>query len=234
VSVLSREARAIIVKGKSKLVPTEADRSRVTQLLNSRMGAEGLRLSVPTPPAAVVVAGKTLKLLTLASVLSVIGTFSAVAYFGRQSARLPTPAEKAVVVEPSPMQAPSAQPQLTAEAPTSAAPPANSGSNTNKAEPSQYTAKSSRDSLGQEVQILSRAERELHNGRPDLALKALDEHQRRFASGALVQERSAARVQALCALGRTQEAKVESIKLKRSSPNSPQAAQMSSPCESNR
>ena len=229
-SVLSREARAIIVKGKSELVPTEADRSRVTQLLNSRMGAEGLRLSVPTPPAAVVVAGKALKLLTLASVLSVIGTFSAVAYFGRQSARLPTPAEKAVVVEPSPMQAPSAQPQLTAEAPTSAAPPAIS-SNTNKAESSQYTAKSSRDSLGQEVQILSRAERELHNGRPDLALKALDEHQRRFASGALVQERSAARVQALCALGRTQEAKVESIKLKRSSPNSPQAAPIASPCE---
>jgi hypothetical protein len=233
VSVLSREARAIIVKGKSKLVPTEADRARVTQLLNSRMGAEGLRLSVPTSPAAVVVAGKALKLLTLASVLSVIGTFSAVAYFGRQSAQLPTPAEKAIVVEPSPMQAPSAQPQLTAEAPKSAAPPAIS-SNTNKSEPSQYTAKSSRDSLGQEVQILSRAERELHNGRPELALKALDEHQRRFASGALVQERSAARVQALCALGRTQEAKVESIKLKRSSPNSPQAAQMSSPCESTR
>jgi hypothetical protein len=231
VSVLSREARAIIAKGKSQLVPTEADRSRVTQLLNSRMGAEGLGLPVPTAPAAVVVAGKALKLLTLAGVLGVIGTFGAVAYFGRQSARIPTSADEAVVVEPSPMQATNAQPQLSAEAKESAAPPAIS-SNTNKAEPSQYAAKSSRDSLGQEVQILSRAERELHNGRPDLALKALDEHQRRFASGALVQERLAARVQALCALGRAQEAKAESIKLKRSSPNSPQAAQMSSPCES--
>lgn len=65
-----------------------------------------------------------------------------------------------------------------------------------------------------------------------LALMALDEHQRRFPSGALVQERAAARIQALCALGRTEEASAESLNLKRMSPNSPQAAHSAKPCES--
>ena len=226
---LSREARALIAAGKSELRPSLVDRKRVTRSLRDRMGAVGLTLSIPAKAAPGVVAGKAFKLLAVAGTLGIVGALSAVVYFGRQGKHAAVPPQNAIPAQPPLTEEP--VPSRPIETSEPLAPQAVS-SNPSMAEPPPRTAKPPRDSLGEEVQILSRAERELHNGRPALALKALDEHQRRFASGALVQERSAARVQALCALGRLQEAKLESIKLKRSSPNSPQAAQMSSPCES--
>lgn len=63
-----------------------------------------------------------------------------------------------------------------------------------------------RDSLSEEVAILSRAERELLKGRAANALTLLNEHERKFRNGALAEERTAARIQAFCALGRVNEA----------------------------
>jgi hypothetical protein len=62
------------------------------------------------------------------------------------------------------------------------------------------------DRLAEEVAILSRAETELHAGRYAGALRVLEEHQRKFPRGTLSQERTAARIRALCGLGRTSEA----------------------------
>lgn len=69
------------------------------------------------------------------------------------------------------------------------------------------------DSLSEEVAILSRAETELHSGRAESALKLLSEHERKFRSGILAEERTAARIQALCALGRTSDANVQMARL---------------------
>jgi hypothetical protein len=235
VTELSREARELIAAGKSALVPTQEDRSRVTQILSKRIAAAGLGVLASVKLAQGMMSGKSLTILTsTVGVLGVVGALGTVAYFARQSGRTPVPAPITVAVVPSaqqqrPLQASDAtqtsDPQAAAI--TSSSPPA-------KTEPAARASKLPGDSLGEEVAILSRAERELHNGRPAAALRALDEHQRRFASGALAQERSAARIQALCALGRMDEANAESVKLKRSSPNSPQAAQARLPCESNR
>jgi hypothetical protein len=63
-----------------------------------------------------------------------------------------------------------------------------------------------RDNLSEEVAILSRAEEELHGGRARNALILLNEHERKYRHGALTEERIAARIQALCALGRGTEA----------------------------
>jgi hypothetical protein len=60
-----------------------------------------------------------------------------------------------------------------------------------------------RDNLSEEVAILSRAETDLHSGKPEAALRLLNEHERRFGNGLLAEERIAARVQALCALRRS-------------------------------
>jgi hypothetical protein len=65
------------------------------------------------------------------------------------------------------------------------------------------------DRLAEEVAILSRAETELHAGRYASALRILDEHQRRFPHGTLTEERIAARIHALCGLGRVSEARAE-------------------------
>ena len=64
----------------------------------------------------------------------------------------------------------------------------------------------SKDRLAEEVALLSRAETALHIGKPAVALEILNEHERKFSQGRLAEERIAARIQALCALGRTTEA----------------------------
>jgi len=69
------------------------------------------------------------------------------------------------------------------------------------------------DRLAEEVELLSRAETDLHAGRFAAALGVLDEHGRKFARGTLAPERRAARIQALCRLGRTAEADVELARL---------------------
>jgi hypothetical protein len=62
-------------------------------------------------------------------------------------------------------------------------------------------------SLAEEVRLLQDAQRSLKGGQPGAALMVLAEHERRFPKGQLAVERSAVRIAALCALGRTAEAK---------------------------
>jgi len=86
-------------------------------------------------------------------------------------------------------------------------------------------------SLSEEVALLSRAETDLHAGRPESALRSLDEHERRFPHGTLEQERIAARAQALCALGRFAEAQAPLEQLARTAPNSPNEERARQACQ---
>ena len=78
----------------------------------------------------------------------------------------------------------------------------------------------SSDSLPEEVHLLSRAEQQLNAGQADEALSTLGEHERRFPHGALAEERMAARVQSLCALGRVADARADLTKFARAYPRS--------------
>ena len=69
--------------------------------------------------------------------------------------------------------------------------------------PERPPALSPADSLREERALIARASDALRAGDARAALKAVSEHQRRFPDGLLIEERSAARVQALCAAGRT-------------------------------
>jgi hypothetical protein len=89
-----------------------------------------------------------------------------------------------------------------------------------------------RDRLAEEVAILSRAATNLEAGRASDALRAIDEHQRKFPNGLLAEERYAARVQALCALGRRDEAATELARLSRLAPDSPHVARARKSCAS--
>jgi hypothetical protein len=86
-----------------------------------------------------------------------------------------------------------------------------------------------KDRLAEEVALLSRAETALHSGKPASALEILNEHERKFGSGLLAEERIAARVQALCALGRKAEAQAQLAQL---SPHSFHGAQSRQACSS--
>lgn len=81
------------------------------------------------------------------------------------------------------------------------------------------------DSLAKEVAILSRAQTALHGGRADESLRILTEHAREFPRGILTEERRTTQIQALCALGRTNEANALLGRLSKQSVNGEAARQ---------
>jgi hypothetical protein len=72
----------------------------------------------------------------------------------------------------------------------------------------------------------------LQSGEAGRALALLDEHSAAHAQGELRQERAAARVVALCELGRLDEAKVARESFLREDPRSPLADRVRSACSS--
>jgi len=85
-------------------------------------------------------------------------------------------------------------------------------------------------SIGAETALLLAAQSALHAGDSTKALSLLDEHAKRFPSGALVEERQASRVQALCMAGRTAEARDVARAFLASHPGSPAAIQVRASC----
>jgi RNA polymerase sigma-70 factor (ECF subfamily) len=84
--------------------------------------------------------------------------------------------------------------------------------------------------LAEETRVLESAQRALAEGRPGAALSLLGEHERRFPNGALVEERSAARVLSLCALGRVEEAKRAAEAFIGAAPRSPLVPRLRGAC----
>jgi hypothetical protein len=119
----------------------------------------------------------------------------------------PTQAPRSATLQTAPSVAapPPDEPADVAPAPARAtAPPANSVSST----------------LDEESRLLAAAQRFLQAGVPVQAWTRLEQHRRRFPAGQLAQERDAARVTALCALGRISEADRAARRYRRSWPDS--------------
>jgi hypothetical protein len=95
-------------------------------------------------------------------------------------------------------------------------------------------ASSDSQTLAAEARALAQAQRALDDGAPAKALELLSRHERRFADGMLGQERAAARIFALCALGRHAEAKRESVRFLAAAPQSPLAARVQTACDSSK
>ncbi|APR82269.1 putative secreted protein [Minicystis rosea] len=84
--------------------------------------------------------------------------------------------------------------------------------------------------LEAETDLLRRAQAELRAGRPGSALQALDEHDADFKGGVLHEERRAERILALCAMGRTDDARAEAQRFLAAFPRSPMAERVRSSC----
>jgi len=138
-------------------------------------------------------------------------------------------APSALAAPAAPSAAPEIAPDPSAQAVDGTSTRVESGEGASRPVDSQKSARA-RDGLAEEVALLSRAETELHAGRPAKALVALAEHQRKFPRGALAEERTAARIQALCALGRNDEANAQLRQLLHISPNSPQEGRARQAC----
>jgi hypothetical protein len=85
-------------------------------------------------------------------------------------------------------------------------------------------------SLSRELSMLKSAQRELASGDPAASLEVLDEHARVFPQSALTAERTAARAFALCALGRTQEARDLAREFLEAAPTSPLVPRLLASC----
>jgi len=215
VTELSPRARALFEAGRKSLQPNETDRERVFAALAARLGDLGPDgAGSPKAPAAASGVGWPV----IAAVVAGLAVTGAGSYALFRTSP-PRPAA------PTPSSAPPATtraapdvvpPPLPTEVPQAIVPQAPSPSAARAGVSAQPS-----DRLAEEVAILSEAERDLHAGQYQNALRLLDEHRRKFPKGTLAQERMAARVQALCGLGRVDEAQAALARLTRLSPNSP-------------
>jgi hypothetical protein len=85
---------------------------------------------------------------------------------------------------------------------------------------SKAVGRSAPSTLEAELEIIGRAQRALTSGQPNEALRALDEHAKRFPSGVLSLERTGVRTVALCQSGRVDEGRAAARSYLRSVPNS--------------
>ena len=224
---LSPEAQELVSAVKRAYQPSDGDRARVLEALRGRLGdaavlGDGMvRASAGarrfwSPASKLAVAG-----------LAVLGGGALwLALRAGPGSSVAPPRTESPVAAPTPppsaMEAPASVPSESP--PESTEPPVTQPS---VARP----ARRVRDALSEEVAIMSRAETDLHGGKPESALKALDEHERKFGNGVLAEERTAARVQALCALGRTAEADAQLARLLRIAPNSPHTKRALQACQ---
>jgi hypothetical protein len=246
-SDLSSDGKALVEAGRRADRPSDADRERVLAALRERLGdaallATGLEQAAPKANGAGASRSQFIKWGWVAPTVLVTGALWLTPRVWPSSTKaVPAPSASVAVVETKPAAvvsavpepAPEVPPQVPQEAPPSPSAPA-PGTGASRAVDTPKAATRSRDGLTEEVALLSRAETELHAGRPAKALLALAEHQRKFPRGALAEERTAARIQALCALGRNDEANAQLKQLLHISPNSAQEERARQACRGSR
>jgi hypothetical protein len=86
-------------------------------------------------------------------------------------------------------------------------------------------------SLAAELAIVRSVRAAIDRDDPETALAAVAEHERRFASGQLVEERKSLRVEALCRAGKAPQARAEAQAFLREHPSSPHADRVRSTCK---
>jgi len=222
VTELSPNAAAFIRACRSAIEPTLSEQERCAAALRMRLGDAALSLANDFTSSGVLRTGWA-KASIFAVALGVVSSLTLLAW-QRPSLLLSTaPKQRIVTVAPARPAADSVQLEQPS-APAASAPSA----------PPEPVAPSlprpPADHLGQEVAIMSRATSDLHAGRAASALEAIAEHQRKFPNGVLAEERRAARVQALCALGRRNEAEAELELLLRRAPRSPTTLRAAEVC----
>ena len=230
---LNPKARALVDVGRSAFRPGADDRARVEAALRARLGADVLppARSLTRHVSAPVKRGAARLALGAGAVVVVGATFFALRPGAQPASETTAHSSQLRAAAPdAPATHDASDPGADGPASTRAAAspgqtPAPVASVPSVAAPSSSHAP---NRLAQEVALLSRATAALQAGHPAKALRALDEHQRKFPSGALSEERRTAKAQALCLVGRLTSGRAELALL---SPQSPAAARAQQVCE---
>src|SRR5512141_1872862 len=166
---LSPEAQELVCAVKRAYQPSDGDRTRVLEALRGRLGDAAVLgdVMVHSAPTAHRFWSPAVKLT--AAGLAVLG--SALWFAWPRSSVAPPPPAESPVAAPMPPPPAAAPASVASESPTETAePPA-----TQPSVARQAPSRRGRDALAEEVAIMSRAETDLHGGKPEAALKALDE-----------------------------------------------------------
>lgn len=218
---LTPDGEDLVEAGRAVLRATGGDLERIQGVLAQRLGPGAFSSAAPVASHGVL-----LKLALVAAVATGLG--GGAVLLSRSTERDSVPERPLVGAAP----APPGQSALNSGAPAVVAPdlvplrrpePAQSS----KVSPRPATAEGT---LAEEVALLSRASSAFRAGRPAETLEILAQHQRHFPNGALSQERAAARIQALCALGRSKQAEAELERFIKAWPSSPLEARARRSC----
>ena len=161
---------------------------------------------------------------------------------------LPAPGEakseasQQAATDPNPSAHPSARPELSAAdwttRTTESAQPARAANGAQPDQPSAATSAArtlgvshaTASRLQAETRLIAQAQRALSANLPNQALSLLNQHRARFTRGALAPEREAARVFALCAAGRREDAELTRARFLERWPDSPLASHVRASC----
>jgi hypothetical protein len=220
---LDAETRALLRTARGMDEPTESQRSRVQQGLELKLAA-----AVATTAYASTSFAATAKLAMVTVALGVAST--GVWYAARPTTPSQTARSRAVQVQAPERQA---APESQALAPEPTLAPREA-----EAEPSVHKARPRRPARTPRVEATLTAEtellREVHAaiGRGDgtQALTLLASYDKRFKSGLLREEKSAARVLALCVAGQRDRARSEASRFVSRFPRSPLIARLNASC----
>jgi hypothetical protein len=220
---LTPEAAALMRSGRASFRPDASDRERVLQSLGLALG-EGNGDGAPSAAPANVAArfswgwGKLLGGLSVVGVGA--GAIAAASLWTRAPAQFAARPQAPVAI-PAETVAEAAPPPAETETEPASEPPRSGHATGAPRSHARAAARATSDSLAEEVRLLSHAEQQLSDGAGDGALETLAEHERRFPRGALTEQRIAARVEALCSVGRYPEARADLAKLAKAYPRSP-------------
>lgn len=255
---LGREAQALICSARAVGDPSDAYRERMRRRLAAQLGGAAAAATVmaaqlggaATAEAAPLKAaglGLVTKVGLIIAVLGVIAGGAALSW--RDTGGTPITARHGIAASaprsPRPSFEPSPKPKsdalvappasTTNEAPIPQAPPARprrraASPRRPSAPPSTANRPAPGIALNEELGLLARAQAALSSGQAAQALALLEEHAASYPDGALREERMAARVFALCALDRREEARAEAQQFVGNAPRSPLAARVRAAC----
>jgi hypothetical protein len=213
---LSPRARALFEAGRRSHQPTDQDRERNLLALSQRVsGFVPKHEDSRGPIARSGLGAPGITAIVVGLVVAGAGVFQLARPEMKESAPAATPSAVMATTLPLPAALPDFKPVDAPATASASAPTDLVAAPRGISRP--IAATSASDRLAEEVAILSQAEHDLRAGSYQGALRLLNEHRRRFPKGILAQERVAARVQALCGLGRVSEAQAELARLSASS-----------------
>jgi hypothetical protein len=238
-SDLSPEARALFEASRAE-APAPGESARLRRALDGRLGL----VAVALPAAAAGQAGGLSVLVkVVVGVTLAISAGTAAWKVSRPAARLPVVEQAAQLPELAPAPAPAvAEPVVDAEPATPAPAPVRPTVPGRRAvrPPATHTPPHgvvsaaapalANDELRAELELISQAQHALSAEAPEKALALLEQHAARFPRGQLRPERLAARVLALCSLGRIDEAKAEAERFFAEAPSSPMSSRVRDSC----